>query len=186
MHQPELMKCIRPLGFLSLGCRRIGLMSCRIDAGHFTLGPVLGEGHTGMVFKAKDLKSLRTVALRVLPSEFPKNDAERQRFVQAVKEMLHLDHVNLVKLYGAGKADGYHWLATEFVEGPSLSQIMKQGRPTPVNGEETIRAWEPAYRVAVHIARALDYATSINLSIGTSRRPISWWPSRETTARKRP
>ena len=46
--------------------------------GHFTLGPVLGEGHTGMVFKAKDLKSLRTVALRVLPSEFPKNDAERR------------------------------------------------------------------------------------------------------------
>jgi serine/threonine-protein kinase len=126
--------------------------------GHFTLGPVLGEGHTGMVFKAKDLKSNRTVALRVLPSEFPKNDAERQRFVQAVKEMLHLDHVNLVKLYGAGKADGYHWLATEFVEGPSLGQIMKQGRPTPVNGEEPIRAWEPAYRVAVHIARALDYA----------------------------
>jgi serine/threonine protein kinase len=126
--------------------------------GHFSLGPVLGEGHTGMVFKAKDLKSLRTVALRVLPSEFPKNDAERQRFVQAVKEMLHLDHVNLIKLYGAGKADAYHWLATEFVEGPSLAQIMRQGRPTPTNGEEPIRAWEPAYRIAVHMARALDYA----------------------------
>jgi len=125
--------------------------------GHFELGPILGEGHTGIVFKARDVKSLRNVALRVLPAEFPKNDAERQRFIQAVKEMLHLDHVHLVKLYGAGKADAYHWLASEFVEGPNLAQIMKHARPTGNSGDP-LRAWEPAYRVAVHIARALDYA----------------------------
>jgi hypothetical protein len=124
--------------------------------GHFELGPVLGEGHTGVVFKARDVKSLRNVALRVLPAEFPKNDSERQKFVQAVKGMLHLDNVHLVKLYGAGKADAYHWLSSEFVEGPNLGQIMKQGRPS-VSGDP-LRAWEPAYRIAVHIGRALHYA----------------------------
>lgn len=126
--------------------------------GHFELGPVLGEGHTGAVFKARDVKSLRTVAIRVLPAEFPKNDAERQRFIQAVKDMLHSDHVHLVKLYGAGKADAYHWLASEFVEGPNLSQIMKQGRPSAASSADPLRVWEPAYRIAVHIGRALEYA----------------------------
>jgi pSer/pThr/pTyr-binding forkhead associated (FHA) protein len=126
--------------------------------GHFELGPVFGEGHTGAVFKARDAKALRTVAIRVLPAEFPKNDAERQRFIQAVKEMLHLDYVHLVKLYGAGKANAYHWLASEFVEGPNLSQIMKQGRPSAASIAEPLRAWEPAYRIAVHISRALEYA----------------------------
>jgi pSer/pThr/pTyr-binding forkhead associated (FHA) protein len=136
--------------------------------GHFELGPILGEGHTGAVFKARDTKSLRTVALRVLPASDDacrlseavptKNDAERQRFIQAVKDMLHLDHVHLVKLHGAGKADGYHWLASEFVEGPNLGQIMKQGRPSNGNSGDPMRAWEPAYRIALHIGRALDYA----------------------------
>jgi len=126
--------------------------------GHFVLGPILGEGHTGAVFKARDTKSLRTVALRVLPAEFPKNDGERQRFIQAIKDMLHLDHMHLVKLHGAGKADGYHWLASEFVEGPNLSQIMKQGRPSGGNSGDPMRAWEPAYRIALHIGRALDFA----------------------------
>jgi hypothetical protein len=126
--------------------------------GHFELGPVLGEGHTGVVFKARDVKSLRTVALRVLPAEFPTNDSERQGFIVAVKEMLHLDHVHLIKLYGAGKAEAYHWLASEFVEGPNLSQIMKQPRPTTAGSGEPLKAWEPAYRVAVHIAKALEYA----------------------------
>ena len=47
--------------------------------GHFEIGPALGKGHTGIVFRARDIKSLRNVALRVLPPEFPKNDAERER-----------------------------------------------------------------------------------------------------------
>jgi serine/threonine protein kinase len=120
--------------------------------GHFELGSVLGKGQTGAVFKARDVKSFRTVALRVLPAEFPKNDAERQKFVQAVKNMLHLDHVHLIKLYGAGKAGDYHWLSSEYLEGQNLGQILHQGRSSGLH------AWEPAYRIAVHIGRALEYA----------------------------
>jgi serine/threonine-protein kinase len=120
--------------------------------GHFELGPILGKGHTGAVYRARDVKSLRNVALRLLPSEFPKNDAERQRFIQGVKNMLTLDHVHLVRLYGAGKAAAYHWLASEYVDGQNLSQIMEKGQPT---GSEE---WKPAHRVALHISRALQYA----------------------------
>ena len=120
--------------------------------GHFEIGPILGKGHTGAVFRARDVKSLRTVALRVLPSEFPKNDAERQRFVQGVKNMLALDHVHLVRLYGAGKAAAYHWLASEYVDGHNLAQIMEKGRP---NGPDE---WRLAHRIALHISRALQYA----------------------------
>jgi eukaryotic-like serine/threonine-protein kinase len=120
--------------------------------GHFEIGPLLGRGHTGAVFQARDVKSLRTVALRVLPAEFPKNDAERQRFVEGVKSMLPLEHPHLVKLYGAGKAGAYHWLASEYVEGENLAAVVKRGRPTGPN------VWQPVHRVALHIGWALQYA----------------------------
>jgi serine/threonine-protein kinase len=120
--------------------------------GHFEIGPALGKGHTGVVFRARDIKSLRTVALRILPAEFPKTDAERQRFVLGVKNMLALDHAHLVRLYGAGKAGAYHWLASEYVDGRNLLEIIQESRPSGPDG------WRQAHRIALHISRGLQYA----------------------------
>lgn len=148
----------RPMPQVALPLTPAGSLPDRLEElagttlGHFELGPILGKGHTGAVFRARDVKSLRTVALRVLPAEFPKNDAERQRFIQGVKNMLALDHVHLVRLYGAGKAASYHWLASEYVDGPNLAQMM-ENRP-PVGPE----VWKLAHRVALHISRALHCA----------------------------
>jgi pSer/pThr/pTyr-binding forkhead associated (FHA) protein len=137
-------------GTVNLPCRLEELSGTTL--GHFEIGPVLGKGHTGAVFRARDLKTHRTVALRILPAEFPKNDAEHQRFVQGVKSMLSLDHAHVVKLYGAGHAGAHHWLSSEYVQGQNLAQIMEQGRP------EGDAAWKLAHRIALHISRGLQYA----------------------------
>jgi serine/threonine-protein kinase len=105
-----------------------------------------------MVFKAGDKREDRTVALKVLWPEFSKNEEEMQRFVRAMKTVLPLRHANLVTLYGAGKAGNYCWIAMEYVDGESLTQVIQR------IGAAGMLDWRNALRVAVHVARALEFA----------------------------
>jgi hypothetical protein len=128
--------------------------------GHHLVGPLLGKGHAGMVFRAHDRKADRVVALKVLSPLFPKNDAEMQGFVRALKAGLPLRHFNLVTLYGAGRTGGYCWIAQEYVEGESLAQVVQRVK------EAQRIDWTRACRVAVHIARALDYTRRYHITHG--------------------
>jgi serine/threonine protein kinase len=119
---------------------------------HYEVGPVAGRGHSSMVFQARDTKDDKTVALKVLRPEFSQNDDEMQRFVRAMKTVLPLRHPNLVTLYGAGKTGPYCWVAMEFVEGESLTAVIKQ------IGVAGMLDWRHSFRAAVHIGRALAYA----------------------------
>jgi serine/threonine protein kinase len=119
---------------------------------YFEVGSVLAKGQSGVVFQARDTKEDRTVAFKVLWPEFTKNDDEMQRFIRAMKTVLPLRHPNLVTLYGAGKTGPYCWMAMEFVEGESLTDVIKR------IGTAGMLDWRNALRVAVHIARALDFA----------------------------
>jgi serine/threonine protein kinase len=120
---------------------------------HFEVGPVIAKGRTGVVFQARDTKDNRTVAFKVLWPEYAKNDEEMQRFVRAMKTVLPLRHPNLVTLYGAGKTGAYCWIAMEFVEGESLTQVIHR------IGTAGMLDWRHALRVAIHVARALDFAS---------------------------
>lgn len=119
---------------------------------HYEVGPLLAKGHTGVVFRANDIKENRTVALKVLGPEFTSNDEEMKRFVRAMKTMLPLRHPNLVRLYGAGKSGPCCWMAMEYIEGESLTQVIHR------IGISGMLDWRNALRVAVHIARALEFA----------------------------
>lgn len=119
--------------------------------GHFQIGPLLGRGQTSLVFRAQDLKKNQVVALKVLSPDFPKNDAELQRFVQALKIVPNLRHIHLVTLYGAGKSGLYCWIAREYVEGESLTRLitrLKEGGKFD---------WTRACRVAVHLGQVLEF-----------------------------
>ena len=119
---------------------------------HYHIDSVLARGLSGLVFRAQDTQEERAVALKVLWPEFSRNDEERQRFVRAMKTMLPLRHPNLVALYSAGKSGGYCWMAMEYVEGESLTQVIER------IGTAGMLDWRHALRVGVHIARALDFA----------------------------
>ena len=119
---------------------------------HYEVAAVIAKGRSGIVFRARDTKDDRAVALKVLEPDFSKDEDEMQRFVRAMKTMLPLRHPNLVTLYGAGKTGGYCWAAMEFVDGESLTQVIQR------IGVAGRLDWRYALRVAIHIARALDYA----------------------------
>jgi serine/threonine protein kinase len=120
--------------------------------GYFEVRSVLAKGQTGMVFRAQDTKDEREVALKVLYPQVSQNEDEMQRFVRAMKTMLPLRHPNLVTLYGAGRTGPHCWISMEYVEGESLTAVIKR------IGVAGMLDWRHALRVAVQIARALEYA----------------------------
>jgi serine/threonine protein kinase len=119
---------------------------------HYEVGPVVGKGHSSVVFQARDTKDGKTVALKVLRPEFSQNEEEMQRFVRAMKTVLPLRHPNLIALYGAGKTGPHCWVAMEFVEGESLTAVIKH------IGIAGMLEWRHSFRAALHIGRALAYA----------------------------
>jgi serine/threonine protein kinase len=119
---------------------------------HYQIARKVARGASGMVFQATDTKQNRTVAFKVLWPEFSKNEEEVQRFVRAMKTMMPIRHENLVALYGAGKAGPYCWIAMEFVDGVSLTEVIEE------IGLKGMLDWTYSFRVATHISRALQAA----------------------------
>jgi serine/threonine protein kinase len=119
---------------------------------HYHIDSILARGQAGMVFRAHDTQKEQQLALKVLWPEFSRTDEEIQRFVRAMKTMLPLRHPNLVALYGAGKAEGYCWIAMEYVDGESLTAVIER------IGTAGMLDWRNALRVAIHVARALVFA----------------------------
>lgn len=128
--------------------------------GHYKLGPVLGRGRFGVVFRAADENGGQTLALELLSPQFPADNPELQRFATVVKPLLALRHDHIVALVGAGKNPPYSWLAREFVEGEDLGRVIRRQQ----RDEEYDTAL--AGRVALHIARALVFARQHRLRHG--------------------
>jgi serine/threonine protein kinase len=119
---------------------------------HYHIEALIAKGQTGAVFKARDTRDDQAVALKVLQPEFSRSDEDVQRFVRAMKTVLPLRHPHLVTLLGAGKTGGYCWAAMEHVEGESMNRVIQRV------GVAGMLDWRYGYRVAVHVARALEYA----------------------------
>lgn len=119
--------------------------------GKFHLGPVIGSGHCGVVFRARRHEGTE-VALKVLDPTFPHSPVEAAQLKAVTQPRLPLRHPNLVTLIGMGRHNSCTWLALELVEGPSLSQIVSEF------GASGLPPWTDAYRLAVHLARALHFA----------------------------
>jgi serine/threonine protein kinase len=119
---------------------------------HFEINMVIGTGRSCMVFHAADKDDNRPVALKVLHPEFTSDDEEVQRFVRAMKTMLPLRHPNLVSLYAAGKTSSYCWVSMEYIAGENMQQVIDR------IGVAGMLDWKNAFKTAVHVARALEYA----------------------------
>jgi hypothetical protein len=119
--------------------------------GHFKIGRLLGRGQSGLVFRAENANNGTTVALKVLSSDFPKTEAELQRFIKAMKITPQLPHAHLVALLGAGRSGPYCWIAREYIEGESLARLIQRSK------EAGKFDWTRACRVAVHIGKALYF-----------------------------
>jgi serine/threonine-protein kinase len=94
---------------------------------HYRILKKLGEGGMGEVYLAEDLNLGRQVAVKVLSHELTDNPEHLRRFEREARAASALNHPNILTVYEIGEADGAHFIATEFIEGESLSQRMERG-----------------------------------------------------------
>jgi hypothetical protein len=119
--------------------------------GHYLVGPLIGRGHSGVVFEATHDQTGQAVALKVLAPGFPADAAEAERFAREVKLAQPVRHPHLLAVYGAGKAGGRCWIARELVAGESAASVVAR----VAGGDKP--SWTRAARVATHLARVLDF-----------------------------
>lgn len=94
--------------------------------GRYEIRGKIGEGGMGEVYSALDLELDRNVAIKLLPNEFTADEERRTRFRQEAKVVSALNHPNVITIYEIGENDFGHFLATEFIEGKTLREIINR------------------------------------------------------------
>src|SRR5688572_15561605 len=92
---------------------------------------LIGQGGMGFVFKARQPKLDRFVALKILPQSLAADPAFAERFTREARALAALNHPNIVTIHDFGEAGGFYFLLMEFVDGVNLRQAMKADRFTP-------------------------------------------------------
>ena len=108
------------------------LLSDLKTIGRFTIIKKLGQGGMGVVFLANDTQLKRQVALKVLAKEKAENPTLVKRFKQEAQAAAQLKHNNIVGVHDAGEADGYLYIALEFIDGTDVHSIISKRGPMPV------------------------------------------------------
>jgi serine/threonine-protein kinase len=98
----------------------------------FELHDLIGEGATGVVWKAYDTVIRRYVALKLLTARIGKKSDARERFLREARAAGVLQHPNLITLYDLGEAEGQLYIAMELVQGRDLSDLIASGSPLPL------------------------------------------------------
>src|SRR5215471_8794583 len=119
-----------------------------IRIGPYEITSPLGEGGMGIVYRARDTKLGRDVAIKALPDAFA-NDSDRlQRFQREAQVLAALNHPNIAHIYGLEESENTRCIVMELVEGETLQERLKRG-PIPV---------DEALPIAKQIAEALQAA----------------------------
>ncbi len=94
--------------------------------GHFRIVSKIGAGGMGEVFLAEDTRLERKVALKILPDKVLDNSESLSRFKQEAKSASALNHPNIITVHDIGESDGMNYIATEYIDGVTLRQRMKE------------------------------------------------------------
>jgi serine/threonine-protein kinase len=101
--------------------------------GHYTIEQRLGAGGMGVVYKARDSKLGRAVAIKFLPPQFSDDPIRRERFLQEARAASNLDHPNVGTIHGIEESpEGNPYLVMSFYEGSTVAQLLQRG-PLPLS-----------------------------------------------------
>jgi eukaryotic-like serine/threonine-protein kinase len=95
--------------------------------GPYEINGLIGKGGMGEVYRARDTRLDRTVAIKVLPAEFSAQQERLRRFEQEAQVLGAFSHPNLLAIHDVGAQDGTHFLVSELLEGESLRARLQQG-----------------------------------------------------------
>src|SRR6201993_2258032 len=116
--------------------------------GPYEIQSALGAGGMGEVYRAKDTRLERTVAIKILPAHLSGDPVRKQRFEREAKTISSLNHPHICVLYDVGHQDGIDYLVMECVEGETLAERLEKG-PLPL---------EQVLKYGAQFAEALDKA----------------------------
>jgi serine/threonine protein kinase/predicted Zn-dependent protease len=114
--------------------------------GRYKIIEKLGEGGMGVVYKAKDIRLDRSVALKFLPPELTSDEEAKQRFIQEAKAAAALNHPHICTIYEIDEADEQTFISMEYIQGQSLKDKLGSG---PLDIDE-------AREIALQVAAGLD------------------------------
>jgi predicted Ser/Thr protein kinase len=109
---------------------------------------LLGQGGMGAVYKARQLKLDRIVAVKLLPPEWGRDPAFAERFAREARALARLSHPNIVAVHDFGESDGLFYLVMEYVDGANLRHVLEDGPLNPAR----------ALAIVPQICDALQYA----------------------------
>ncbi len=121
--------------------------------GPYEIESALGAGGMGEVYRARDSRIGRSVAIKVLPPNLADNPDLRQRFDREARAISSLNHPNICSLFDVGHQEGIDFLVMEYLEGETLAKILERGA-LPMT---------EIMRIANQIADALDRAHRVGL-----------------------
>src|SRR2546425_9074805 len=116
--------------------------------GSYEITSLIGKGGMGEVYRARDTKLKREVAIKLLPDEFSRDLDRLSRFQREAEVLASLNHPNIAAIYDVAEANGSRYLVLELVEGETLADRIARG-PVPV---------EDALDIAKNICEALEAA----------------------------
>src|SRR5262249_43692513 len=102
----------------------------------------------GEVYKARDTRLDRTVAIKILPAALATNPRFRERFDREARAISQLDHPHICALHDVGEQDGTSFLVMQYLEGETLAERLRKG-PPPL---------DQSLRIAIDLADAIDKA----------------------------
>jgi serine/threonine protein kinase/Tfp pilus assembly protein PilF len=101
----------------------------------YRVGRLIGAGGMGEVYLAEDETLNRKVALKLLPVRFTRDEERVRRFQREARAASALNHPNIITIYEIGHADSVHYIATEYIEGGTLREVMTN---RPLNAGEVL------------------------------------------------
>ena len=124
-----------------------------VKLGPYEIVSPLGAGGMGEVYRAKDTRLGREVAVKVLPEHLLESDHAHQRFEREARSVSGLNHPNICAIYDIGTHEGTAYMVMELLSGETLAERLERG-PMPM---------EELLEVAVPLAEALDRAHTSGL-----------------------
>jgi serine/threonine protein kinase len=119
---------------------------CEFD--HYRIVSLAGAGGMGLIYLAEDTRLDRKVAIKTLAPDLIRDTRSLQRFEQEARAASALNHPNILTIYEVGECEGTHFIAAEFIEGPTLRKRLTEGK--------------------MEVAQVLDIAAQIASGLGAA------------------